>query len=244
MFGLSMHGCASRDINNHAEAVAFYESCKIKRGHDYGDERPIRGKEGSKSMSVRIYQGAVKFRYHNTDVVVWRPDDSYEIEAWSSASTCTFANRFLPEGHYLTRETKVLFDGGVYHPVLRGIRRHKDGTTEAQDKPVFRIQRIDKAAAKAVLAKTRYAEYRDWYKVMWPMVRDNGRGYIHFTPLEVLGHLSDENLWHDLIISSNASSPDDIREVLYSYFRPYTHETQKTLPRDVNYTRWDVVDDC
>jgi len=35
MFGLNMYSCAARSINNHAEAVAFYESCKTKRGHDH-----------------------------------------------------------------------------------------------------------------------------------------------------------------------------------------------------------------
>jgi hypothetical protein len=244
MFALNMGGCAVRSINNHAEAVAFYESCKIKGGHDYGDERPIRGKEGSKTMSVRIYQGAVKFRYHETDVVTWLPNDSFVVETYVSNSTCEFAGRFLPSGSHLTKTGSVLAHGDKYHPVVHTITVAADGTVTHTYDAVFCIERIDRAKAKEALAKTSYAAYRDWHKVMWPMVRGNRPTSLYLKDKKILDVLEDEDHWHDLMTSSSASTPDQIRELIYRSSDVHYAEYADTLPRDVHWSalnRWRVT---
>jgi hypothetical protein len=244
MFGLNMGGCAVRSINNHAEAVAFYDSCKIKGGHDYGDERPIRGKEGSKTMSVRIYNNVVKFCYHSTDVVSWHPDDSFVIDTYASASTCEFAGCFLPSGSHLTKTGSVLAHGEAYHPVIDKITVAADGTVAHRYDTVFSIQRIDRAKAKAALARTRYAEYRDWHNLMWPMVRGNGPTTLYLSDEKILDVLEDKSLWHDLMTSRSASQPDQIRQLIYQRGDVCHTEFAETLPRDVHWSalnRWKVT---
>jgi hypothetical protein len=244
MFGLNMYGCAVSSINSHAEAVAFYESCKIKRGHDHGDERPIAGKEGSKQMDVRIHQGAVKFRYHETDVVTWLPNDSFVVKTYTSNSTCEFAGRFLPYRTYLTKTGSVLAHGDKYYPVIDSIVVAADGVVAHKYDAVFYIERIDRAKAKEALAKTSYAAYRDWHKVMWPMVRGNRTSGIYYNDHAILDMLDDESLWHDLMTSRSASTPDQIRELIYRSSDVHHPEYADTLPRDVHWStlnRWKVT---
>jgi len=152
-----MHACAVRSISSHAEAVAFYERCPVKRGHDYGDERPIKGKERSRQMNVRIRKsGEVVFRYHSTDVVTWRPDNSYVIESYASRSTCQFANSFIPAHHWLTKEGSRLGIGtwseGTVHPVIRKVTVHGD---HVETDAVFTRTVVNRKGAKEVLAATR-----------------------------------------------------------------------------------------
>jgi len=244
MFGLNMGGCTVSSINSHAEAVAFYESCKIKGGHDYGDDRPIRGKESSKQMGVRIHQGAVKFRYHETDVVTWLPNDSFVVKTYMSNSTCEFARCFLPYRTFLTKTGSVLAHGDKYYPVIDSIIVAADGTVAHKHDAVFCIERIDRAKAKETLAKTSYAAYRDWHKVMWPMVQGNRPTTLYLNDAQVLELLEDEDHWHDLMTSRSASRPDQIRELIYRSSDVHYAEYADTLPRDVHWSalnRWKVT---
>jgi hypothetical protein len=242
-----MYSCAVRSINNHAEAVAFYESCKIKGGHDYGDERPIKGKENSKQMHVRIRKnGDAVFKYHHTDVVRWRPDDSYEIEGYRSRSTCSFANCFIPVSHYLTKETTRLQIGswsdGVTYPVVGSATVYGDNV---QTDAVFVREVVNRKAAKGILAQTRYSEYRDWYNVMFPMVRDTlppswQRKW--YSPIDMMAMLNDVDRWHDIMMSTGGN-PAAVREMLYrdSGDRAYTTVQAATLPVSKANNTWRVT---
>jgi len=220
MFGLNMHACAVRSISSHAEAVAFYERCPVKGGHDYGDERPIKGKERSRQMNVRIRKsGEVVFRYHSTDVVTWRPDNSYVIESYASRSTCQFANSFIPAHHWLTKEGSRLGIGtwseGTVHPVIRKVTVHGD---HVETDAVFTRTVVNRKGAKEVLAATRYAEYRDWYNVMFPMIRDTFAPSWQrkwWAPAELMTMLNDPEQWH-AIMTGHTGTPANVREVLYS----------------------------
>jgi hypothetical protein len=231
-----MYSCAVRSINSHAEAVAFYESCPIKGGHDYGDERPIKGKESSKQMRVRIPKnGDVVFRYHYLDVVRWRADNSYVLESYPSRSTCSFANCFLPREHWLTKEGARLgigswSDGTVYPVVRMAIVRGDHVETDG----IFTREVVNRKGAKEVLAETRYAEYRDWYNVMFPMVRDTMAPSWQrkwSTPADLMEMLNDPDQWH-AIMTSIHGTPENVREVLYrdSWDRAYTTARAASLP--------------
>jgi hypothetical protein len=244
MFGLNMYRCAVRDINSHAEAVAFYKSCPIKGGHDYGDERPIKGKESSKQMGVRIPKnGDVVFRYHSVDVVTWRADNSYVIETYASRSTCAFANCFLPREHWLTKEGAHLGIGswseGTVYPVVRRVTVRGD---HVETDGIFTREVVDRKGAKEVLAETRYAEYRDWYNVMFPMIRDTFAPSWQdkwWAPAELMEMLNDPDQWH-AIMTGLHGSPKDVREVLYSnsWDQAYTTVQAATLPASKANNTW------
>jgi hypothetical protein len=217
MFGLSMRNCTVSSINSHAEAVAFYESCPVKRGHDHGDERPIRGKERSRRMHVRITDNVVKFRYHNTDVVSWCPDDSFKIEVYTSNSTCAFAGCFTPRGTYMTKQGTVLKHDDKFYPLSGGITIHADGRVEQRyAETTFAIMRTDRRKGKAALAATRYSEYRAWYNLMWPMLSGAGnrKRWGCMGRDELIAHLNDEERWHDLILLTEGA-PDELRRAIY-----------------------------
>jgi hypothetical protein len=242
-----MYHCAVSSISSHAEAVAFYERCPVKGGHDYGDERRIKGKESSRQMSVRIRKnGDVAFKYHATDVVTWRMDNSYVIESYASRSTCEFANRFLPHDHYLTKEAQQLVIGGwrdgVVYPILRSITVRGD---TVETKAMFTRQVVDRKGAKQVLAGTRYAEYRDWYNVMFPMVRDtmpNRWQRKVWGPHELMEMLNDPDQWH-AIMTGSTGTPYQVREVLYgaNMETAYTTVRAATLPAIKANNTWRVA---
>jgi hypothetical protein len=215
MFGLKMYGCGTWSINTYAEAVSFYDSCPVKRGHDYGDERPVKGKARS-NMGVRIKNGCVIFRYHATDVVTWRPDNSYVIDTYTSNSTCTFADCFTPIGHRLVREGRALQVEGVYHPVVRSITVRQDGSVEHFYKGThFYRNQVNRARAKEVLAETRYAEYRSWYEVTVPMIdRSHVRSWHGMSYEAIMESLSDMDKWYDLMMSYYGD-PAKIRARIY-----------------------------
>lgn len=244
MFGLNMYSCAARSINNHAEAVAFYESCKTKRG---SDERRLRGKETSRNMTVRIdASGNVLFKYHDTDVVTWRPNNSYVVHGWASRSTATFASTFIPDNHFMSRECQRLHIGswsyGTVYPVWRSVTVYGD---TVQTNGVFVRQVVDRKAARVVLARTRYAEYRDWYNVTIPMMRDsmppswNRKWY---SPSEFVSMLDDTDRWLDIMLSVGGT-PDAVREMLYrnSGDEAYITVTEATLPASKANNTWSSV---
>lgn len=49
--------------------------------------------------------GAIAFRLYLTDVVVWNPDNSVEIDNYGSRTTSGFAKHFLPQGIHLSYPT-------------------------------------------------------------------------------------------------------------------------------------------
>ena len=246
MFGLSMRDCAVSSISSHAEAVAFYNSCKVKRGHDYGDERPIRGKERS-SMSVRITDNVVKFKYHYTDVVSWYPDGSFKIGVYTSNSTCTFANAFTPFRTSMIKAGQKLMHGDYIYPLSGSLTVHADGrVVQEYENTCFCIGRTDRRKGKEALARTRYAEYRAWQNVMWAMASGGGayRKYDWQVERDALDMLGDESRWHELMMTVSGD-PDLLRKLIYREAGDvfYT-EYADTLPRDMRYhtlNKWGVT---
>lgn len=243
MFGLSMHDCHVWRLDNHAEAVKFHNACRVKRGRLETDERPILGKERS-NMGVRIAaDGSVRFRYHNTDVVTWYPEDSFKIEVWTSRSTCEFANRFLPYGTSMLREGRILEHGDKYYPLYDSITIHADGRVEQGcETTCFAIRRIDRRKGKAALARTRYAEYRQWHDIMWPMVQE-GRRYHWNVEQDYANCLADEEKWHSLMMSY-AGDPETLRKSIYRDAGDvFYDEKVPSLPTDIHWStlgKWRV----
>jgi hypothetical protein len=51
-----------------------------------------------REMRDEGYEGAIAFRLYDTDVVIWHPDNSVEIDNFGTVTTGGFARTFLPSG--------------------------------------------------------------------------------------------------------------------------------------------------
>lgn len=236
MFGLSMHNCKVSQLNSHADAVAFYERCRDRPGHE---ERRIAGKEGSRVMGVRLLaSGDVCFRYHDTDVVVWSADDTVRVNTYPSRATCEFANRFLPRDVYLQGEGSQLRVDAVVYPVVWHISITASGdVVHANPGTHFWRRTIDQRKARALIAQTKLGEYTAWHKVMFAMVKDTfggtkDRPYV--SPRDALEMLDAPEQWHDLMCSTKGS-PATLRSLIYAQAEwtsndPFKVTTAATLP--------------
>jgi len=245
-FSVNMSTADIRTINSHADAVDFYKSCLVTC--EYGEERRIKGKANSKQMGVSIdSKGDVLFRYHRTDVVIWHRNNSYTINSYSSRSTDAFASAFMPSNASLSKQGSQIILGcryrdedAVIHPVCyTATVRGKVVKTDA----VFTKDTINRKKAKKLLATTRYAEYREWYGAMWPMVRDDlpptyRREYLTIELPELISN-SDE--WHRVMVSQQGC-PDNIRNSIYGRNWAAVHDTKtaKMLPV-YNSSGWQVT---
>jgi hypothetical protein len=240
MFGLNMYGCAVSYLNNYAEAVRFYDSCPTRRGMS---ERKIRGKEGSRAVSVYMHNDEVRFRYHYTDVVVWYPDNSYHVDLnYTSPSTCEFANRFTPRRHYAGGSGKFLVVGATAHPATCRLRVSATGEV-SEGRTQFVREVVDRKRARIACETTGFNAYRKWHKLMFPMVQDSlppmwkRDWFPEVSVLNVL--LPDPNRWHELMVS--AHSIEQVRAIIYAKMGVFDTVTAKTLPYSHNtVSKWRV----
>lgn len=237
-FSVEMHTASISTINKHADAVAFYGTCREKG--EYGEERRIKGKETSPQMGVRIgSNGDVLFRLHRTDVIIWHRNSSYTVNAYPSRSTDAFASAFMGGNAVLAKMGSQIMIGSYHSPVAAVYPIYLSATVRGsvvKTDAVFTKEVINRKAAKKVLAATRYAEYRKWYNAMWPMVRDSmpplyGREYLVKRSGSEL--ISDPDEWHRVMVSRHGS-PESIRQSIYAINWREVHETttKKTLPRN------------
>lgn len=257
MFTLNMSDCHVWSINNYAEALRFHEKGKPLR--NIPERHRIWGKETSKVMHSERRGDAIAFVYHSTDVVIWYPDDSYELDLrYTSRSTGIFANRFIPTGVYTLRECSVLQVKDTYHPAGTRLRIHADGRVEyPHHRPHFEIERIDAKVSRTLLKQTRYYEYLAWHKLMRAMLDSapdtDDRGYSRIrlrgfvSADDAIRMLDDPDRWHDLM-QSNYGAPADLRAALQRQFEWRGHavfytETRATLPSTMPFTslgKWRV----
>lgn len=207
MFAINMRDADS--VGSYPDALAVYN-----KGKDRGlNERRIPGKENSPTMSMRMIGSSVAFRYHYTDVVVWHEDNTCTLTTFPSVSTCTFANNYLPFRTYLGKTGRVLFAGGVYYaPDMSGsVQITSSGGTVTGDLGCFYKTKINRDRAKAYLAGTPYAAYRDWYNLNRPLFPDDlGRTNL---PYRFVDLLADKENWVRLLLGG--ATPSTVRAALY-----------------------------
>ena len=110
-------------VESYAEAVAAWERAKRWRSQSYTHNikhgSPGRGggvwsettgdtlhpNERRMGESTKRYHGIIKYddgcvalRYHDTNVVTWRPDDTFVVTGYESRSTTAFADAATPRG--------------------------------------------------------------------------------------------------------------------------------------------------
>lgn len=235
-------------INTYADALRFHDKASQKPWRNGGEDFPFPGKRVRQYGVRKLADGSIAFRYHSTDVVTWHPDDSCTLDPWNSQSTQAFANHLLPRHVYTTSQCSKLVTGGwqdgwVYP--LSGKVRIGGPDDAIITGARFAIERVNRKRAKVALARTRYAEYREWYGLMRPMLGDG------FTPdgtwlleHEALGLLADEQCWHKLMTCrwGHLGHPDNLREIIYrkNYSEVYCTEYADRLPARSNISKWRV----
>lgn len=230
MFAINMYSAHSARSYKEAQELLEKASKRKARTTWRGETcYPIPGKETSRQMSVREVKNGIAFQYHRTDVITWHPDNSYTIDTYSSRSTCAFFDTFAPWDTYLMRDGRVLIIDDLGY-ALDGSPCHvKDGIPKTGI-GVFTKQVVNREGAKRVLAETRYAEYREWYKIMAPMLVPTKQPY--FVPHEAL---EDEANWPMMASCSwGEGHPDKVRLSIYdaNHRECYREETYDVLPRE------------
>lgn len=214
-FGLSMNGVPW--VKSYAEAVALFE--KAVPWRNGGEDRPLPGKR-NRNTGVRMDGDDVVFRYHYTDVIRWKPNGAYEINTGghSSRSTCEFANHFMPNRHWLMRETAHLgIEGTIYAVAGQRINVSKTGVVSGSGLGRFEKTHINRKNAKELLTALGFYKYVAWHKLMHPMVQDTmpdrwRRPWV--SEYDVAPMLHNEETWHTLMVSA-AGEPPILRELLY-----------------------------
>lgn len=228
-FALQMHNVPR--IKSWPEAAALLERAMERKPLMNGGYL-IPGKTGNRDISMRMSNEGIHFRYHTTDVITWHPDGSYTYDPWTSRSTCAFFNQFCPENTYLTRDGVVLIIDDTGYAVCGGDPVHVVGGVPQSGIGVFTREAVDREAAKKVLERTRYAEYREWYKIMSPLLTI-GEHYLREE--DAVEMLKDEKNWPELASARwGQGNPNTIRTTIYlrNNTECYRTEVYKTLPRD------------
>lgn len=228
MFAISSAGIPR--IDTYADALRFHDKAAEKPWPSGGEDYPFPNKRYRQYGVRKLADGSVVFRYHSTDVVTWHPDDSCTLRPWNSLSTQTFASPLLPKHVWLTGSCTKLVQGdwkeGWIYPL-----GHEPVRIGGPDDAIitgmkFEKERVDRKAAKVVLARTRYAEYRNWYQLMAPMLMPGcAGGYVSSErALELLANPED---WHELMTAwSNAGRPDTLRKIIYENHRSEVYYTE------------------
>ena len=237
-FGLSMRDVPM--VYGYEGAVDFYNNCDPWRGAKVDDERPLIGKR-KRDTGVRMVGKDVVFRYHNHDVVTWKPNGTVQIDTYNSRSTCTFANNFTPIGVSLEKEGTILRVGDWLYPI-KGVVDVDPNMVVEGSLGKFLKTTVNRKNARQFLATTKYAEYRAWHAVMSAMTEPPvwwRRAYL--SRRDVSDKLNDQECWHELMMS-NVGTPEQLRKTLYTW-APSAHcvwdQTYKDrLPRGTDLKTW------
>lgn len=109
-------------VTNYSQARKVLEACKLTpTGRQ---RRPVDGAYPLGLMRrgatcVHEFDGKIAFRLYDTDVVVWHPDDSFEVDNYGTSTTTGFAAHFTPPGIHLHHPSR---EGGhvmVSYPTAR-----------------------------------------------------------------------------------------------------------------------------
>ena len=218
-FSLNMRGTGY--VTSYAAAVAMYDRATPWRGDDPTAERPLPTKR-TRNMGVRMVGSDVVFRYHQTDVIRWREDESYTVNTggYATQSTCEFASHFMPQRHWLTKCTAhLIIDEWTYAVVGHEVTVSGTGAVSGHGLGAFEAKRVNRANAKRLLADIGYPEYRDWYNVMYPMVRDTMPRMWQresYSAHQMVSMLRDKDSWHALMVSYS-SELSTLRSIMYDY---------------------------
>lgn len=199
---MRLHHNVIPTIRNYIEAANFWRDARPWRGqtgeHDY---RPL-GKWRKDHLKIhKGYEDEIRFRYYWTDCVIYWPDGSVTIKAYSSQSTNTFVRNLSPHGFkpdFIKADTmiwvpmwweecKAVTETGVKFPrnsnVLRfkAVRDRKGvpdhwAIHEDSDLPgEFERSYLDHKATRAALKATNYYAFVPWANAVRSMMQRTER---------------------------------------------------------------------
>jgi hypothetical protein len=206
-------------IFSYTDALRYHDRAAQKPWRNGGEDFPFPEKRVRQYGVRKLNDGSIAFRLHSTDVVTWHPDNSLTLEVYTSQSTQAFANCLLPygvsTGGGMTRlEIGRNWKAQKMYPIADTVHIAPDH--ETIDTPVvWERRRTDRKVARRVLAETRYAEYREWYKLMRSMMTEPPKLLGFWSPRETVAMLADQSFWHDLMTSWSGGTPDDVRYAIY-----------------------------
>lgn len=254
------------------DAVSSYQSAR--RFHDKAAEKPWRTTIKTPTWSaarddhpfptvrkrhfgVREENGNIIFRYHNTDVVTWRPDGSTVVETYHSQSTARFIQHFTPfNGFKLHRSGYMAMHGRdrdhAAVPLLGDFTVTPDGDVVPDKPAVFCIDRVKRAEAKKVREESGYTAFLAWRKVMEPLLITKGLGWKEYNSimrdaidkirgganrqfnmnLAYVDALKDQELW-PAIVQSGMTNDQLLKQCVY-----YAHSDEVYEPEHFPTLQW------
>ena len=207
-------------IGSYAEAVEKWKTTKPIRGYIESDPRPLGPRKKHGHINIRMVGDDVALRLYRTDIIVWHPDDSFDVESYSSISTDMVFNAVSPHGicsQFACPGYNVLWLGkprywadgeGRGYAIRNGrahVFRNKGGGWAINPKDVvpFEQSYVERSVAKAQLTKTNYHEFQLWASAKDKLVDDwgnVGRASVwdthRWTEL-----LADRKQWDTLVLS-------------------------------------------
>jgi hypothetical protein len=208
-------------IGSYAEAVAKWKTTKPIRGRD-DNVRPLGPRKKHGHMNIRMVGDKVALRLYHTDIIVWHPDDSFEVEGYTSISTDQVFNAVGPPGVYsqfACPQYNVLWlgkhyrwtvgDDGKGYALREGkahiIHNEKGGWMIDPETPPDKFEQsyIERSVAKAQLAATNYHEFQLWASAKDKLIDnwgdlDRASCWGTYRWLELL---ADRKQWDTLVLS-------------------------------------------
>jgi hypothetical protein len=182
----TFNSCGAKSVRNYAEAVRNLEAAQLtptgrrKVMKDYGWQL------GSKNTRIRQSGDAIVMRLHNTDVVTWHPDETIEIDNWSSQLTAAFIRHFTPLSAgadstltYFPEITKLADDdwrgrwasARVVHGDVRFVLTDEGHRPDLDTCDTFRWLAVsDRKATRQLSAEYHIAEFKNWLFMALPML--------------------------------------------------------------------------
>lgn len=157
-------------IRSYAEAFSKWDKTKPWRGDADTNTRPFR-KDRKRDLSMRkLDDGSIAFKFHDTDVVVWHPDNSFTVTFYPSVSTGALATALMPGSLYasFSSEPHIIVDRDhayqIKSPCL--FVEEVNGWFPRDYKP-FYWRTVDRNKAKQALANEPHVEqFITWAKAI------------------------------------------------------------------------------
>lgn len=163
-----IHGHLLPYCSDYEGAVKVYENAHQHPRFD--GWRGLKDKRDTSKTVCMTGTGAVVFRYHHTDMIIWEPN-RVEINLYDSRSSSVFLDRFLPDG-LTTRMIKgemYIMDrntGGCYMPRKGPLVFTYDGKWSVDVSNVYRFdtQTLDRKRAAEI--RKIVSPFLDWWDSM------------------------------------------------------------------------------
>lgn len=155
-------------LHGYASAAKYLESCKPWRGETgKHDERPIKARRNRRAGVRRMHDDSIAFRLHDTDVVVYRPDNSVTINVYDSVTTADFIRCYAPYSVTASlsgRGAGYISVNGRCYRANHGdrITIYADGSVDASSHWVW--PRVDRKAANAFRRSAKLDKVRAFLK--------------------------------------------------------------------------------